>query len=468
MDNSRLLELFLCLSKKEIRDLRKFVNSPFHNQRSDVIQLFEYLVKYAYGSKVDQLDKRLVFKFLYPKTAYQEKKMRYAMSFLYKSIQAFLSHQAYLTDPLLSQKALLQAMRQKGRNRLFETSLKTTQEELKGQAYRHPNFHLQAFLMQEEQYLFKASSQRGTHLGLEEASRQLDLFFIANKFKHAALAMAHQQVGQSELNLELLSPILDEVDRKNDYLEVPAVAVYYHCIKMMLVDAALPHFVQLRTLMQLHQHHFPVQELRDLYIFALNFCIRRLNAQEGYFKREAFSIYQDGLDNGVFYDNGILSRFNYKNIVALGLGLEEYEWVAQFIENYKDYLDRDVKESTYHFNLALLHYKTLNYMEAMAHLQRIDTDDVLNNLNARRMLACIYYELEQMEPLYSLLDSFQNYIYRKRQLGYHKKHYLNFIKFMRKLLQKEQYSPAQLDKLKVELTATQDIVEKVWLLEKLA
>ena len=119
MDNSRLLELFLCLSKKEIRDLRKFVNSPFHNQRSDVIQLFEYLVKYAYGSKVDQLDKRLAFKFLYPKAAYQEKKMRYAMSFLYKSIQAFLSHQAYLTDPLLSQKALLQAMRQKGRNRLF-------------------------------------------------------------------------------------------------------------------------------------------------------------------------------------------------------------------------------------------------------------------------------------------------------------------------------------------------------------
>ncbi len=468
MNNSRLLELFLCLSKKEVRDLRKFVNSPYHNQRQDVIELFEYLAQYAHGSKAQKLDKRLAFTTLYPQEAFQEKKMRYAMSFLYKSIQAFLSHQAYQADALLSQKALLQALREKGRNRLFETSLKTAEEELRAQTYRHPNFHLQAFLVQEEQYLFKTSAHRGTHSSLEEASRQLDLFFIANKFKHAALAMAHQQVGQSEFNLNLLYPILEEVDQKENYLEVPAVAVYYHCVKMMLVKEALPHFVELRSLMQVHQYLFPVQELRSLYIFALNFCIRRLNAQEGYFKREAFSIYQEGLDNGVFYDNGILSRFNYKNIVALGLGLEEYEWVAQFIENYKDYLDKEVKERTYHFNLALLYYKTLNYTEAMEHLQRIDTDDVLNNLNARRMLACIYYELEQMEPLYSLLDSFQNYIYRKRQLGYHKKHYLNFIKFMRKLLQKEQYSTQQLNKLKSELTATQDIVEKVWLLEKLA
>ncbi|MBX2877393.1 MAG: hypothetical protein KTR30_35050 [Saprospiraceae bacterium] len=468
MNNSRLLELFLCLSKKEIRDLRKFVNSPFHNQRQDVIELFEYLTRHAHSAKAEQLDKRLVFAFIYPKQAYEEKKMRYAMSFLYRAIQAFLSLQSYKADPLLSQKAMLQAMRQKGRKRLFETSLKAAEEELSAQRFQHPDYHLQAFLVQEEQYLFKASEQRGTHLGLEEASRQLDLFYIANKFKHAALAMAHQQVGQSDLNLDFLSPILEEVDQQEHYLKVPSVAVYYHCVKMMLVETALPHFAQLRSLMQVHQDRFPVQELRSLYIFALNFCIRRLNAQEGYFKREAFSIYQEGLDKGVFYDNGILSRFNYKNIVALGLGLEEYEWVAQFIENYKEYLDKEVKESTYHFNLALLHYKTLNYTEAMEHLQGIDTDDVLNNLNARRMLACIYYELEQLEPLYSLLDSFQNYIYRKQQLGYHKKHYLNFIKFMRKLLQKEQYSNLQLEKLKAEIIGTQDIVEKVWLLEKLA
>lgn len=468
MHKSRLLELFLCLSKKEIRDLRKFVNSPFHNQRQDVVQLFEYLATHAHSSKRGLLQKEVVFAQLYPKQTFEEKKMRYLMSFLYKVIQSFLSYQAYQSDALLAQKALLQAMRQKGKDRLMESSLKNAQEELHDQAYRHPDFHLQAFQVQEEHYLFKASENRLTNLGLEEASRQLDIFFIANKFKHAALALAHQQVGRSQLQLEFLDDSLQQVDQHPRYLQHLAVAVYYHCVKMMLLQQPLPHFRQLRQLIQTHQAQFPVLELRGLYIFALNFCIKRLNAQEGFFKREAFSIYQEGLDHGVFYDNGRLSRFNYKNIVALGLGLEEYEWVARFIEKYKEDLDPKVKESTYHFNLALLHYKTQNYTKVMEHLQQFDTDDVLNNLNARRMLACIYYEQGQTEPLYSLLDSFQNYIYRKRQLGYHKNHYLNFIKFMRRLLQKEQYSPAQLHKLKAEITATQDIVEKVWFLEKLS
>lgn len=467
MHNSRLLELFLCLSKKEIRDLRKFVNSPFHNQRKDVIQLFEYLATHARSAKPYSLEKEVVFAQVYETQPYEEKKMRYAMSFLYKTIQSFLGYQAYQSDALLAQKTLLQAIRQKGSNRLFESSLKAAEEELDRQTLRHPEFHLQAFQIQEEQYLFKASENRLTNLGLEEASRQLDVFFIANKFKHAALALAHQQVGKSQLKLDFLDYTLAQVDQQHRYLDQPAVAVYYHCVKMMLEEEALPHFRQLRYLMQTYQAQFPVPELRGLYIFALNFCIKRLNAQEGFFKREAFRIYQEGLDTGVFYDNGKLSRFNYKNIVALGLGLEEYGWVAHFIENYKDDLDPKVKESTYNFNLALLHYKTLNYTQAMKHLQKIDTDDVLNNLNARRMLACIYYEQGQTEPLYSLLDSFQNYIYRKPQLGYHKNHYLNFIKFMRKLLQKEQYSAEQLDRLKTEIMATQDIVEKVWLLGKL-
>ena len=468
MLQSRLLELFLCLSKKEIRDLRKFVNSPFHNQRQDVVQLFEYLASHARASRKKVLQKEIVFAKIYENTPFEEKRMRYLMSFLYKIIQSFLSYQAYQSDSLLAQKSLLQAMRQKGKDRLFESSLRNAQEALTKQGYRHPDFHLQAFQIQEEQYLFKASENRLTDLGLQEASQQLDVFFIANKFKHAALALAHQQVGQSQLQLDFLEFTLAQVDEDPSYLEQVAVSVYYHCVKMMLKTEALPHFSALRNLMQKHQAQFPVLELRALYIFALNFCIKRLNAQEGFFKREAFSIYQEGLDNGVFYDNGRLSRFNYKNIVALGLGLEEYDWVAQFIEKYKDDLDPKVRESTYNFNLALLHYKTLNYTKVMAHLQRIDTDDVLNNLNARRMLACIYYEQGQTDPLYSLLDSFQNYIYRKRQLGYHKNHYLNFIKFMRRLLQKEQYNTEQLQKLKAEITATQDIVEKVWFLEKLS
>lgn len=467
MHNSRLLEIFLCLNKKELRELRKFVNSPFHNQRRDVIELFEYLLRSTRNGSSEGLNKEKAFRVLYPKERYEEKKIRYAMSFLFKSILSFLSYQEFTNDSLLTQKATLQAIRKKRTERLFEKAYLNAQEVLEKSNFRHPSYHLHAYQLQEERYLFNSTQNRSTPLGLAAASKQLDRFFVSNKLKQTALALAHQQVNQSDFSPDFLDIVLQRVEEKKGEWQEPAIVLYYHCVKMLTVSDAVPHFTTLRSLLQQHHHQFPLPELREIYIFALNFCIKRLNAREGYFHREAFELYQEGLAQEVFFENGMLSRFNYKNIVALGLGLEEFEWVAHFIETYQPNLDKKFRESAYYFNLALLHYKQQNYTEAMTLLQKVGTDDVLNNLNARRMLVRIYFDQEQFDPLYSLLDSFQNYIYRKKELGYHRELYLNFIKFTRRLLQVEQYSATQLTKLKTEIEATQNVAEKDWLLGQL-
>ena len=467
MYNSRLLEIFLCLNKKELRELRKFVNSPFHNQRQDVIELFEYLVRTTRNTLPDSLSKEKVFRVLYPKESYEEKKIRYTMSFLFKVIQSFLSYQEFTNDPLLNQKATLQAIRKKRTARLFEKAYLNAQEVLEKSPFRHQSYHLNAYQVQEERYLFNSTQNRSTPLGLAAASKQLDRFYVSNKLKHTALALAHQQVNQSDFSPDFLEEVLQKVEGKKMDWQEPAIVLYYHCVKMLTASDAVPHFMTLRQLLQQHHHQFPLPELREIYTFALNFCIKRLNAREGYFNREAFELYQEGLAQDVFFENGMLSRFNYKNIVALGLGLEEFDWVALFIENYKSKLDKKFRESAYYFNLALLHYKRQNYTEAMELLQKVGTDDVLNNLNARRMLVRIYFDQEQFDPLYSLLDSFQNYIYRKKELGYHRELYLNFIKFTRRLLQKEQYSTPQLAKLQAEIEATKNVAEKNWLLGQL-
>lgn len=466
MKDSRLLEIFLCLNKKEVRELRKFVNSPFHNQREDVIQLFEYLSRYVRNSQHISLEKENIFRHLFPGEAFDEKKIRYTMSFLFKAVETFLAYQAFTADPFLSQKASLQAIRKKGANRLFDKAYAIALENLEKQTFRHQEYHLQQFQLQQEWYLFKSTQSRGAPLGLAASSHQLDQFFIANKLKHAALALTHQRVNQSHFIPDLLDAVMQQLENKT-YFESPAVLIYYHCLKLLLEEDALPYFTTLRSLIKKHHHQFPTRDLQDIYTFALNYCIKRLNAREGFFNREAFELYQEGLAQNVFFEYGMLSRFNYKNIVALGLGIEAYDWVANFIEQYKPFLDKTFRESTYCFNLALLHYKRQDYTEAMRLLQKVGADDVLNNLNARRMLVRIYFDQGQLEPLYSLLDSFQNYIYRKKELGYHRELYLNFIKFTRRLLQVDKYSPDQLQRLRTEIEETKNVAEKVWLLGQL-
>lgn len=466
MKNSRLIEIFQNLDKKELRELGKFVQSPFHNQRRDVILLYKYLCKYLKNPKSIEIEKESVFNFIFPNEFYVEKKIRYTISFLYQLTKEFLAYQEFALDKVNQQIFLLKSLRKKNTERLFEQEFKIAENNLEKQSLRNQHFHFQRFLLQEEKYSYALRNSRGANTGLQESSKSLNLFFIANTLRQETHGLTQKALGRSDFNSEFSEPIKDFLS-KNENVESPAIVVYYALIKILTEDDSLPHFQSLRNLISEKGHHFPSNELREIYIFALNYCIKKLNERETSFYQETFKLYKQGIKQSVFFENGILSRFNYKNIVALGLGLQEFTWVEDFIEEYKPYLEKKYRESTYCFNLALLHYKKGNYSEAMLLLQKVSSDDVLNNLNSRRMLVRIYYDQNEFDALYSLLDSFQNYIYRKRDIGYQKHLYLNLIKFTRKLLQKEGYSAAQIEALRKEIENTKNVAEKVWLLEKL-
>lgn len=466
MKDSRLLEIFQQLSKKEIKALGQFVKSPFHNQRADVVALYKYLRENTQKRSKTDYQKAKIFSFIFPHEPYSEKKIRYTMSFLYQCIKEFVAIQEFKTNQVDGQIAVVQSFRKRGATRLFEQEFKIAKTLIEKQALRNQDYHYQNYLLEREHYLFTASQTRRVVKGLENAANHLDQFFIINKLKQTAQAVSYKTLNQSNFQPQLLKPILDFLEQKK-IKDNRAIDIYFHCVKILSTEATLPYFQELRTLIQTNGHCFPPRELQDIYSFALNYCIKKLNAQELSYRREAFELYKTGIAQGIFFENGILSPFNYKNIVALGLGLTEYDWVATFIEENKIYLDKKLRESTYAFNLALLHYKKEEYEIAMDLLQKVGSKDVLNNLNARRMLVRIYYDRGEFEALYSLLDSFQNYIYRKPNLGYHRRLYLNFIKFTRKLLQLEGYSTLQIEQLRQEILETRDVAEKVWLLGQL-
>jgi len=126
--------------------------------------------------------------------------------------------------------------------------------------------------------------------------------------------------------------------------------------------------------------------------------------------RELFDLYQAGLEQDAFLENGFLSRWTYKNIVTAGLILEEFEWVEGFIYKYESKLERKYRKDSFGYNLACLFYGKKQYDKAISQLQQVKFDDVLLNLNARNLLVKIYLELEEYEALDAHLNSFEVFI----------------------------------------------------------
>lgn len=465
MDNSALFFVFLSLSPKERRDFELFVNSPYINRRNEVSRLFEFMVENIAISE-SALTKEKAWKYVFQNEEYDDKKMRYTMSFLLQALRQFLIYREVEEDLVQSQVLLCRSLRQRRLSKLFESEIQKTMELQEKQPYRNTHYHYNNYLIQLEQGEYQSQKSRRGDLPLQKLADELTSFYVADFLKQNCSILSHQTVAQRNYSLKLLDEVLSHVET-SDYSSSPAIEIYYCGYKALSDLNNESYFIQLKKLISQYWSNFPAHESREIYLMAINYCIKKLNKGDSKYLREGFDLYKSGLENEVFLEDGYLADFNYKNISRLGLYLGEYDWVEHFLNHYKKLLYPRTRENTYLYNLAYFYFQKPEYDKAMVLLQKVDFNDVLNNLDARRMLLKIYYELGEFEPLHSLLDSLKTYISRQKDVGYHKDTYLNLIRFVKKMIRHDLSNPKTRSALIDEIKNTPAFSDQSWLLKQL-
>ena len=300
---------------------------------------------------------------------------------------------------------------------------------------------------------------------LQELSNELTIFFLADTLRYACTILTHASLQKQTYTQNLLPAVLEHIEQ-TDYSNIPAVAIYYHAYKA-LKKSADEHFKALCQLVEQYEANFGTEELSGLYLLAINYCIRQLNRGNKKFIREAFELYRKGFSKNLLLDNGYVSEFNFKNALRLGIALKEYEWAISLLNQYETLLHPQKRENTYQYNLAYFHFQRKEYPKALKLLSTVDFKDALNNLDARRMLLRIYYELGEHDALASLLDSFTVYIHRQKGIGYHRENYLALIRIVKKMLNKNISDKAVRSNIRQLVERTDVLAEKEWLLDQL-
>jgi hypothetical protein len=469
MQNSRLHELLQSFSPTELTAFGKYLRSPFFNHREDVVRLFDYFFKKKETKRAGVFDKAVVFENIFPQATYDEKQLGYTMSFLLKSAESFLVYEEMAkSGEAVFQLHLAKAVKKKGLEKHFSTAIKKAEKALAEQPHRNIDYHYFNHLLHLEKYETGAMEKRTASRSFQEMADETTVFFIASKLRQSCTALMHKAISQTDFKMDFLEEILAQVER-HQWHQLPAIGMYYYGFKALSDMDNPTWFDQLRLAMKRYFHHFPNPEMRDIYTLAVNYCIRQINTQKGaqgqsFHLQQVFDIYKEGLDNGVFLNNGTLSRFTYNNIANAGLGLKAFEWVERFLFDYKPQLEPKHQESSYLFNLASLYFRKPDYDRALKLLTQAEFDDLLHNLDARRMLLRIYFDLGEIDALDSLLDSFSIFLRRRRDIGYLRQNYLNLIRFTKKLLQVPQGDKDTRKKLRVEIEATKALAEREWLL----
>ncbi len=456
MQNSQLIQLIQSFSSLELREVRKFLTSPFFNTRADLVQLFDFLTENKDASK------EATWLHLLPTEPFDDQRLRLLMSYLHRLLEQYISIKELTADELQNRLHLAIGYRKRGMATAFERTRFFLQKAMDEQPSRDAHFYQNQYRLQWEQYQTATANNPTEQLPLREMAGSVDVFYLSTRLRLICLAAAQMGVyhagNQSFMEAELVA-----LAQKDEWLDVPAVAIYLHCYRMLKQSEEELHFQQFKQLLLESNGQFGTEEMRGLYLLAINYCIRRLNdGQKSYFP-EVLDLYKSGLATGHLLENGVLSRFTYHNIVAAGLQSGELDWVNFFIHEYKNALERSYRESSFSFSLARLEYTRRRYDAVLELLQKANYRDPLLNLAAKTLLLKTWYEIGEHDLLQSHLDAMRNYIHRKRVIGYHRTNYLNIVKYADKLLKINWLDAKAVDALRSEMEREEVLTEREWL-----
>jgi hypothetical protein len=465
MENSKLIQLIKTFSAKELRECGEFVHSSFFNKHEEFSALYDYLKSCAPKFLPKNISRETVYKNLFSKKRYDEKHINHLMSFLLKLVEQYIGYKQFSNNEILQQINILNAYVEKGLDKHYSYVYDLTQVKLIKYPYRNVEFYyLQYLLSETDNQYFLRQKIRKYDVRLQSAADYFDLYLLAGKLKYFCEMQDRKMSLNANYKLKMTGEISSALTKIN-IEEYSGIRVYWIILQMLENPEEPAHFYQLKKLIAVHHDDFPPAELKELYFYAINYCIRKVNVGEQDFLKELFTLYKIVLEADLLLENNQISPWTYKNLVGVALRLKEFNWVEKFIKEKNVLLAAEFRDNALHYNLAELFYYKHDFDIAMSHLNKVEFSDIYYSLDTKKMMVKIYFEQNTIDPLLSLIASFKIFIKRNKSVSEaNKQAYNNFISVIHLFIkfQNQKTSPV----LKSSIENLKPLADRNWLLEQ--
>lgn len=469
MKDSKLFEAIQTLDKKAFVRFIKFLRSPYQNEHEHIL-LFADLLEDRFPEINDEkLPREQIGAFVFVGRRYNDLKVRHLMSDMLKLFEQFVALEIFFEDGVYLEINKLSYFRDTGLSKHFLSTDRQIRSKVEGaNVYGNEEAYYKKFLLERElnQFLSEQGERKGS-TNVMKASEALDHFFILQKLRYGCMQANYGKVFSQSYHLFLLEEILDHV-KTLDLSNHPLIQGYFLALMLFKNPENEDYFLKLREVLKVNNEHFSLVVNVELYRFAQNYCIGKINSGSKNYLEKLFDIYDETLSNKVALINGELSHVTFKNIVAIACGLEKFEWVEHFISDFGKFLPEAQMENSIAINTALLYWHRRRLSDAVRLLSRVEFDDPFYALNAKSLLLKIYFEQNEKEVLLSYCESFKVYLKRNKLISKsHINNYSNLISYTSKLIKLKPNQTEKFNKIKKEIIGTKSMNNRQWLIEQL-
>ena len=466
--NNKITSTLQTFNKYELNRFRKFVDSPFFNENKILLTLLDIYSNNLKKNGEILHTKEKLWQLTFGSKTYNDTKFRRLNSDLLKLAEEFLVYIAFQENPSEHQNLLIREVNRRSIDKLYNSTMKQAKVLQKNNGKRDARFYYDAYLLEVEQAAIQDKSfQRTDKINLDAIHNNLDYFYLSEKLKQFCSLLNYKEVVSIDFEPLLIEEVLDHL-RHHMYEHIPAIEMYHKILLCMRNEGEETYYHQFCSYLNDHTERFSVDESRTMYGFAQNYCIKKINTGHPHYLQELFKLYQTVLDKEIILNHGVLSPWDYKNIVTVGIRIEEFDWIENFLNQYKEALPENYRENAYTYNLAKLYFNKEDFTQVIRLLLAVEYQDVFYQLDSKTLLLKTYYELEEDEPLYALIDSFKVLLNRKKIVSSaYRTNYMNLLKHTKKLIDVRNGNPKKLAVLKADIEADGNVADLNWLQKKM-
>ncbi len=470
-------KIYIALQHLEIHELNqfeKFINSPYFNQNQKLIRYYDYLKPYLKGKKYGDIQKQDIWEYIGTKEKYNDLKFRKYSSDLLRLFESYLGQQIYEKNNLNIANNILENVSHKNILNLYNSVLGTAKRLSDRHIDRNAEYYYYLFILEKNMFYLSTEFEKKTkkklahtQLNIAEMSENLDVFYIAEKLKLYSTLLTWKRIYKMDIELNFTNEIVNFI-KSIDYEKYPPIAIWYQ-IYLTIKDSEKPqHYYKLKAMIDKYINSFPTDEVEDIYDAALNYCIKRANTGANEFYEELLVLYKDMISNNIILKKGKMNPTRFRNIIYTATVANEFDWAENFIYEFEDKLDKKYKDNAVTFNLAQVNFARGNFNKVIEYLRDVEFDDMVYELRSKNTLIRTFYETKELSLLDSLLDSFNVLLNRKKRTipDNRRKNYKSVIKFVKKLINVNQYDKKKILKLKEEIENADNFPNKKWLIEK--
>jgi hypothetical protein len=482
---SRFFQVLSSLNKDEFKILGKFLKSPIHNSNKNLMKLYQFLRQIYPDFESEKINLELIHKKVFTGKIFNEKITRNLTYEFCDNIETFFSFINYSNNKFSYQKHLLEELNKRKLDHFVKANLKNADE----LAANHK-------IKDNESYSFKAFLEKARFMhefkevpmGKSLVLNNIQKEYLKNIFNNFLLILLQEYIDmkdrgttiKSEMDISHIEPHLKylngNIEAYKDETSIYLMFKYLHLNEQTCKEE----YFELKNITISSKENISEELFKDFILQLYNFC--KIKEREGQkeFGYESFELIKFIDYNNMFCESdGMIIEHNYTNTIATAIRLKEVAWAMEFANKYKNKIPEKVRENTFNYNMAAICYSTSSTCEgnkkkeyenkALDFLTKVKTSDFYYMTRVNNLQLMVYYDKNDLEPIFSLVDAYRHYIHSNELIPDDLRiRYSNFINFISRLANIKSGSGrvSLIYKLKLEVqSATTEY--KQWLIKRI-